>query len=73
MSRHRVNLKLEVKGGQDDPLGVIKGIAESSEGIDSMLRRWIGVARRSGHSWQEIADALGVTRQAAWERFKDVH
>lgn len=25
--------------------------------------------RRDGWSWQRIGDALGVSRQAAWERF----
>jgi len=28
-------------------------------------------ARGSGASWQEIADALGITKQTAWERFRD--
>ena len=28
-------------------------------------------ARERGRSWQQIGDALGITRQAAWERFKD--
>jgi hypothetical protein len=30
------------------------------------LVRW---AREDGASWEEIAKALGVTRQAAWERY----
>jgi hypothetical protein len=29
-------------------------------------------ARRSGKSWAEIATMLGVTRQSAWERWRDV-
>lgn len=28
--------------------------------------------RAQGCSWQVIADSLGVTRQAAWERFRSV-
>lgn len=28
-------------------------------------------ARESGLSWGNIAAALGVSRQAAWERYKD--
>jgi hypothetical protein len=30
------------------------------------LVRW---AREDGASWEEIAKELGVTRQAAWERY----
>lgn len=26
-------------------------------------------ARAAGATWQQIADALGMSRQAAWERF----
>ena len=28
-------------------------------------------ASDGGVSWQEIADALGISRQAAWERYHD--
>jgi len=28
-------------------------------------------ARRAGHAWEEIADALGVSRQSAWEKFRE--
>jgi hypothetical protein len=34
-----------------------------------MLRRHVGMARRSGHSWASIGFALGTTRQAAQQRF----
>ena len=33
------------------------------------LRRQVAVAHRSGHSWAAIGLALGVTRQAAQQRF----
>lgn len=29
-------------------------------------------ARKAGLSWTEIAGALGVTRQSAWERFHEL-
>lgn len=28
-------------------------------------------ARNEGASWQEIGDVLGISRQAAWERFAE--
>lgn len=33
---------------------------------DSMIR----AARRSGATWAQIGEALGTTKQAAWERFR---
>jgi hypothetical protein len=32
----------------------------------------VRAARRDGRSWAEIATSLGVTRQSAWERWRDV-
>jgi hypothetical protein len=34
------------------------------------LRHAVIEARRRGHSWAEIGAGLGISRQAAWERFK---
>jgi uncharacterized NAD(P)/FAD-binding protein YdhS len=72
MSDWAVRLNLEVREGLDDPLAVIGGIVDSSGGIESALREWVRIARTRGHTWQEVADALRVTRQSAWERFKEV-
>jgi hypothetical protein len=33
------------------------------------LHRRVGSARRSGHSWAAIGYALGISRQAAQQRF----
>lgn len=72
MTKRAVRLTLEVKEGLDEPLAVIGDIVESSRGIETSLREWVRIAREHGHSWREIAEALGVTRQSAWERFKVV-
>jgi hypothetical protein len=34
-----------------------------------MLRRNVATARRTGHSWASIGFALGISRQAAQQRF----
>jgi len=38
--------------------------------VESHLAMWVGAARERGISWNRIGDALGMTRQSAWERFK---
>lgn len=70
--KQTVRLNIEVTEGLDDPLRVIRLIVESSNGIESMLRQWIRLARAQGHTWEEIAASLSVTRQSAWQRFRDV-
>jgi hypothetical protein len=34
--------------------------------------RAVGAARREGRSWSEIAAAVGMSRQSAWERWRDL-
>lgn len=37
--------------------------------VDDVLAEYVADARRAGHGWDAIATSLGVTRQAAWQRF----
>lgn len=39
------------------------------EAARAQLDRAIGAARTRGWSWAQVAETLGVSRQAAWERF----
>jgi hypothetical protein len=36
---------------------------------EASLAGWVGRARALGGTWAQIGDALGITRQSAWERF----
>ena len=36
------------------------------------LQRWIDAARRAGLSWAEIGTALGISKQAAQQRFRAI-
>jgi predicted transcriptional regulator len=49
-----------------DQLQAIKAAAEWVELRQLMT---VGAARKSGKTWQQIADALGITRQAAQKRY----
>ena len=44
-------------------------IAASAEQNVNFMREWVDMLRERGVSWAEIGRALGVSRQAAWERF----
>ncbi len=37
--------------------------------VDRAVRRHVQALRDRGMSWARIGDALGMTRQSAWERF----
>ncbi len=45
-------------------------LAQDVEGLaDQVLKLCVQQCRDAGHTWQEIGDLLGVTRQAAFQRF----
>ena len=45
--------------------------AELSDLGDALLNHFVDRCRRAGHTWAEIGQHLGVTRQAAQKRFVD--
>jgi hypothetical protein len=47
-------------------------IAATATQVDRYLRLWVGRIRERHISYAEIGKALGVSRQAAWERFSRV-
>ena len=59
-----------------DPATGLRGVAALRALLESLERVQVDNARAKGWSWQEIADALGVTRQAVHskhaKRFKKI-
>ena len=53
----------------DELLAALPATAEAVERAADGVRDHVDVLRRRGVSWEKIAAALGVSRQAAWERF----
>lgn len=52
----------------------LRRIAAASEAVrsdEARLRETVEISRAHGRSWNQIAVALGVTRQAARQRFTD--
>lgn len=53
----------------DGDLTLIKVANTELSLAELQLRRQVAVARRHGHSWAAIGFVLGITRQAAQQRF----
>jgi len=54
---------------EDAPL---EGLAEARRvdgALRKLVRHQVNQARESGCSWTEIGGSLGISKQAAWERF----
>ncbi|MQY02807.1 hypothetical protein ACRB68_08420 [Actinomadura sp. RB68] len=46
-------------------------LAAAVDQAEAGLRAWVRELRRRGATWEQIAQALGVTRRSAWERFSE--
>jgi hypothetical protein len=57
----------------DDPLVRLTQASRTADDLeqvgDALLGHFVDQCRRSGHSWSEISNALGVSKQAAHKRF----
>jgi hypothetical protein len=51
------------------PIESISKLCRESFRIEKALVEQVLAARATGHTWTEIGDALGVSKQAAWRRF----
>ncbi|MHB8594996.1 MAG: hypothetical protein ACYDB3_11825 [Acidimicrobiales bacterium] len=54
----------------DDVLARVRVLRAAEGAVDRWLVDAVAEARAGGHSWQTIGDALGISRQAAWETFR---
>jgi hypothetical protein len=74
-SRHRVAASALERGQQKQITvgshfnGWIFRACEFSAQAERLLALEINLARSFGVTWEEVASALGVSRQAAWDRF----
>lgn len=61
-------------GGEFDgrPLAVIKALRATQAHVGSQIAAAVGAARARELSWELIGQALGVTRQTAHERYRDI-
>jgi hypothetical protein len=50
-------------------LDLVEDAQRVRELAEQVLRQCVQQSRDAGHTWQEVGDLLGVTRQAAFQRF----
>ncbi len=58
----------EVAADTTDPKAGLRTVASLRVLADTLELRQVEAALRAGMTWQEIADALGVSRQAAHKK-----
>ena len=51
------------------PLGAVAVVRSLARVVEDGMREAVQAARQAGHTWAELGDLLGTTRQAAFQRF----
>ncbi len=61
----------QLMSGPDlEPARVLQVAAMYERYFQEVQNHAVTVARSEGRSWQEIADAVGISKQSAWERWR---
>lgn len=60
------------QGWKAEVVITLRAIQEVRQECDNTELRTVRHARKAGLSWAEIATALGVSRQAVWERWHEI-
>jgi hypothetical protein len=53
----------------DAALAHLPNVARAQKQVEESTLGWVLRARQLGATWAQVGDALGITRQSAWERF----
>lgn len=70
-SDFKISVGLDIKGDwQDRPLDFLRELKNCTTTLVEQLEsQAVLIAREQGSSWTDVGAALGISRQAAWERF----
>lgn len=52
-----------------NPLDALRELTHREGVLDELRRERIMAARAAGASWEQVGEALGMSRQSAWEYF----
>lgn len=60
---------LEDAEATGDPLSAVQLLGRATGLLRELLVAEVAQARMGGHSWEQLGLTLGITRQAAWQRY----
>jgi hypothetical protein len=55
--------------GDVDPLVMLVMLAFGRARVDDKMEEVVAVCRARGKTWTQIGETLGISKQAAWERY----
>lgn len=61
-----------IRSSDPDPMEVIRLAGTYQRYLFEVQDKAVRAARAQGRTWEEIGEAVGTTRQAAWQRFSKV-
>ncbi|HVE94933.1 MAG TPA: hypothetical protein VNB24_08445 [Acidimicrobiales bacterium] len=64
-----MTVRVPPPGSDDEDLRPASGVSGAIGDLHVKLGELVRQARADGYSWTQIGDALGISKQAAWERF----
>lgn len=64
-----IPVDLSLTEGVVDPLVLLVVLADGAAKVDDKVEELVAHCRASGKSWTEIGQALGITKQSAWEKY----
>jgi len=60
---------LSITTGGIDPIVLLVLLADGSAVVDDKIEQLVAFCRASGKTWTQIGQALGMTKQSAWEKY----
>jgi len=52
-----------------DPLAALRELTRGEAELEALRRAKVEAARADGASWEQVGEALGISRQSAWEYY----
>lgn len=67
----QIQVWVGVENETSDPAEKAKALRDSIAILEKHMEELVAECRANGYSWRDIGEVLGISRQAAWERFSN--